>query len=419
MGNKLTLFKVGVKDKNINDYRDTSPQEVDHIKELASQYQGLKITHVNATALGGGVAEMLKSLVPLQNSIGLASEWYVIPPEDVFFEVTKSIHNYLQGKEGVLSKKQRNIYLEHNKKIARLLEGLETDILFIHDPQPAASLSFMQEGQRPKHCIWRCHIDTTKPNDQVWDFFQPFWDVFDHYIFTLKDYAHSDFSSEKLSFITPVIDPLSEKNKAMRRDDALELLKKYGIDVKRPFVSQISRYDPWKDPIGVIDAFMMAKEEIPDLQLILTAQMADDDPEGLIMFEKVKDHSYGKDDIRLIVNDENNELLVNSLQSASTVIMQKSIREGFGLTVTEAMWKKSVVIGGNVGGIKLQIDDGVNGFLVNNVEQAAQRLIYCLQHQDELPEMGEKAKLKVKENYLTPHLMIEHLRLIDSLLSSS
>ncbi len=405
------LQRVNYSPKRLADYRSITPGVVDKIRQLAKSLQGLKMVHLNATPLGGGVAEMLRCSVPLQRDIGLDSTWYVIPPKKSFFEVTKEIHNFMQGKAGDLTEKQKKIYLDYNQQIAGLLAKIKADVFLVHDPQPAAALSFLKT-QKPKLSIWRCHIDTSHPNKSVWNFLMPYLKSYDHFVFTMPDYIHQDFPLEKVSFITPVIDPLSEKNKLMAKTKAKQCLRKFGIDIRKPLITQVSRYDPWKDPRGVIDAYRLAKKKIPRLQLALVAQKANDDPEGEKVYQEIKDYAQNGEDIFLLVNLPNNDRAVNAFQAASDIVLQKSTREGFGLTVTEAMWKKAAVIGGNVGGIKLQIEDGVNGFLVNSFQEAAERIIYLFKNPQIKKKISRAAHDSVKSRFLMPHNLLNYLNLL-------
>lgn len=395
--------------KKISDYEPLVPEVLHSIESLVGNYKGLNIAHVNATAVGGGVAEMLQSVVPLQRDLGMNSHWYVIPPRADYFEVTKLIHNFLQGKEGELTQEQKAIYIEHNQLIASLLDEINADILIIHDPQPAAAISFMKK--RPKLCIWRCHIDTSTPNDKVWQFLYPYLEKFDQFIFTTKEFAHQDIALEKINLLTPCIDPFATKNKLIDKNEAINILKSLGVDTTKPLITQVSRLDPWKDPKGVVDAFVLAQKQVPDLQLAFVANMASDDPEGAVIAAEIKEYCKDKSGIHFFINLADNDLQVNAFQTASNVIIQKSIREGFALTVTEAMWKGTVVIGGNVGGIKLQITDGKNGFLVNSPQEASKIIIYAINNTDKVKEMGQAAHEKVKNNFLLPHLILNELNL--------
>lgn len=410
------LQKIICAPKHLEDYSLLLPDTVHKIRSLAKPLQGLRVVHISATPFGGGTAEILRSVVPLQQDIGLNSIWYVIPPNDAFFEVTKQIHNFLQGKEGKLDDTQKKIYLEYSNFLAELLVEIKSDILVVHDPQPAAALTFLN-GQKPPLSIWRCHIDTSTPNQEVWDFLLPYLKTYDHFIFTMDQFAHHDFPTEKFTTITPAIDPLAVKNIAMKKEDAKRYIAKFGINVNKPLIAQISRLDPWKDPQGVIDAYRLAKQEFPDLQLALVAQMANDDPEGEIICQQIKNHIQGEKEIFVLVNLPDNDQAVNAFQVASDIILQKSIREGFGLTVTEAMWKKAAVIGGNVGGIKLQIEDGQNGFLVNSPQEAAEKIIYLLKNSQVKEKISQAAHETVKNKFLIPYNVLNYLNLFNKLLA--
>jgi len=338
------LKQVHYRSRKFDDYLRLTPEVVNKAKQIARSLQGLRITHLNATALGGGVAEMLRCIVPLEKDLGLKSKWLVIPPDESFFEITKKIHNLMQGQPGNLTKKEREIYLSYNQKIAKWLLKKPTDILIIHDPQPATVLKYLGK-RKPPVSIWRCHIDTACPNRKMWHFLRPYLEPYDHYVFTTNKCANGDFPKNKLSFITPVIDVYSLKNIKSSVGEARFYLKRFGIDIKRPLLTQISRLDPWKDPVGVIDAYRLAKEKIPELQLALVAQMSIDDPEAKIVQKKIERYVGNDPDIFLLINLPKNDVAVNAFQTASNIILQKSIREGFGLTVTEAMWKGAVVIG--------------------------------------------------------------------------
>lgn len=411
-----TLSKIDCPPKYLGDYYPTLPEVVQQIRKLGRPLRGLRVAHVNATSLGGGVAEILRSLVPLQRDIGLDSNWYIIPPNEKFFEVTKQIHNFLQGKEGDLTDEQKKIYLDHNSEIAGLLAKLKVDFVIVHDPQPAASLIFL-DGQRPPFSIWRCHIDTSQPNKAVWNFLLPYLKAYDHFVFTMPEYTNEDFSTNKVSIITPTIDPLSPKNKLHKKSWAKKYLTRFGINPQKPLITQVSRFDPWKDPWGVIDAYRIAKKEMPHLQLALVAQMASDDPEGVKIYEDVKKYAKKEEGIFLLTNLPSNDLAINAFQGGSDIILQKSTREGFGMTVTEAMWKGAVVIGGNVGGIKYQIKDGFNGFLVRSPKEAAEKINYIFKNPAVAEKISHAAHLSVKNKFLTPHKILNYLKLFALLLS--
>ncbi|MCR4305545.1 MAG: glycosyltransferase [Candidatus Daviesbacteria bacterium] len=414
----MILQKITSPSRQLDKYRVFAPQVVEEIREISRSLQGLKVVHLNATAVGGGVAEMLRSEVSLQQDIGLDSSWFVIPSNKDFFKVTKKIHNLLQGQPGRLESREEETYLQVNRSIAGFLSNFrpQPDILLVHDPQPAPAVSFLGLN-KPEFVLWRCHIDTTSPNKEMWEFLSPFLNFYDHYIFTLSEYIQEGiFSPDDLSIITPVIDPLSPKNMLMGKKEAKDYIGKLGIDTSKPLVTQVSRLDLWKDPLGVIDAYRLAKLKYSDLQLALVAQSANDDPEGEKLRAEVENYINGEKGIFLMVNLPENDRVVNAFQTASDIILQKSIREGFSLTVTEAMWKGVVVIGGNVGGIKAQIQDGVNGFLVNSIEETAERIIHVLDHLHIRENIGKYAHESVRSKFLLPHATLKFLKLFEKML---
>lgn len=384
------------------------------IKQKSQALQGKKITHVNATANGGGVAEILTSLIPLLNSLGLEASWYVIQPDKDFFAVSKEMHNFLQGKQGTLSEKDKEIYLKKNREIAAATTKIDTDLWFIHDPQPAAAVAF-NPNLHPS--IWRCHIDTSYPNPDVWNFLLPFLESYDRTVFTMRRFIGPSLDYTKTRIVEPAIDPLNSKNHHLGREEAQRIVKRFGIDTTKPLVSQISRFDPWKDPWGVIDAYRLAKKTFPGLQLALVGVLADDDPEGQVILADLKKYAGNDKSIFILSNlDGVGSVEVNAFQSASALVIQKSTREGFGLSVAEAMWKKRVVIGGRAGGIAEQIEEGKNGFLVTTAAQAAEKIVWVLEHPKEVAQMEEAAYQSVREKFLTPRLLLNHLNLYLELL---
>lgn len=411
-GTSTGFNKIELQQKNLDDYIELCPEIISDIKNLATELKPLRIIHLNATSFGGGVPVLLKSLVPLMVDAGIDAEWYVLPPDDDFFEVTKTIHNHLQGKPGELTAKQKAVYRDYSKKLANLMEEENADVVVFHDPQTIAIPYYMNGNKDNFYKIWRCHIDTSTPNKSTWNSIKPFLGEFDHFIFTMDDFKNEDIPIEKLSLITPVIDPLCVENEEIPKHEALSYLKQYGLDITRPIITQVSRFDPWKDPKGVVDAFMLAKRKHPELQLVFLSQLATDDPEGVRLYEEVKNYVENKPDITIIINPPENGKVLNALQTGSTIILQKSLKEGFGMTVTEAMWKKNVVIAGNVGGIKLQIEDGVNGFLTNSIEETAEKIVYALEHPSVVERIKEEAYESVRSRFLTPHLLYNYLKLI-------
>lgn len=404
------LQRVELSKKSLADYAPIiSKEAMARIRQLADRLQGAKVVHINATAFGGGVAEMLATLVPLMNDVGLDAQWQVIAGSAEFFNVTKAFHNGLQGMELPLTEEMKDIWRKYNQKNAEAFEG-EYDFVVVHDPQPAG-LRYYHGPGRSKHWIWRSHIDTSHPNPAYWQFITPFLQPYDAGIFSMEQYVGKDLQLPQLAIIRPSIDPLSPKNRPLPLAEAQRVVADLGTDLDRPLISQISRYDPWKDPMGVIDAYRLVKEKMPEVQLALMASMASDDPEGWEYLERTKEHAGDDPDIHVTHFERNNDLEVNALQALSHVVIQKSIREGFGLVVTEALWKGKPVVGGNVGGITQQIVDGENGFLVNTVQECADRILYLLQNPEIAKEMGSKAKERVRNNFLTPRQLGDYLTL--------
>lgn len=395
-----------------------SDELFEEVIDLAKNLKGLRVFHVNSTPRGGGVAEILKSLVPLMNGTGLKAEWHNIPPRQKFFDLTKNIHNALQGKEFTFSFEARKLYIRHMEETARLMLDMKPDIWVIHDPQPAGVISFLPNFHPS---IWRLHIDTSHPNRDAWEFFNPYKLMYDKLIFTCSSFIGPTISKKKANLFAPAIDPLMPKNNPLDLKSTRIIVKSFGIKVDKPLAVQVSRFDPWKDPLGVIQAYRLAKKKIPDLQLALLGLfMANDDPEAIKIFREVKRAANHDPDIFLFSNlDQIGSLkvdaFVNAFQTAATVVLQKSIREGFGLTVAEAMWKGQPVIGGNVGGIKLQIEDGKNGFLVSSPEEAAERMIQLIEDPEKRKSMGREAKESIKERFLLPRLLRDYLKLFKEL----
>lgn len=384
-------------------------EEINAIKALANRLSGKSVVHVNSTAYGGGVSEMLRRLVPLMKDVGLEAEWKVIKGEKEFFDVTKAFHNALQGKEIALTQDVKQTYLQYNELNAELLD-LDYDYVVIHDPQPLATISY--SPKKKNKWIWRCHIDLSQPNIEFWSFLKPYLGNYNAYIFSAKKYVKSPLETLNVAIITPSIDPLSDKSKLLPESQILSVLKKYDIDSENPILTQVARFDPWKDPLGVIDTYRKVKEQVPEVQLLLISSMASDDPEGWLYFERTARHAGEDPDIHLLTDLKGvGDLEVNAFQRASDVALLKSIREGFGLTVTEALWKEVPAVGGNVGGIPLQIIHGETGFLVSTVEEAAEKTLYLLKCPREAKEMGKKGRKHVKENFLITKHLKEYLRL--------
>ncbi|MFH1453144.1 MAG: glycosyltransferase [Armatimonadota bacterium] len=414
------LKKVRVKPKSWKPYEGViGKNQIDKLKQLAKKLKKAKILHVNATSYGGGVAEILHNMVPLMNDLGLDAEWRIIEGNNKFFDITKLMHNGLQGCEVPWTPKIRQIYLNQNEYNAKLLKD-KYDFVVIHDPQPAAMLYFMKKfkNKLKGKFVWRCHIDLSNTFMPVWDFVRTYVEEYDCAIFTLKEYLKSQLTVKSIKFIPPSIDPLSDKNKKLTEEMQEKLIRnKCSIRMEDPLLTQISRFDPWKDPMGVMDAYRIVKEKIPKLQLVMLATMASDDPEGMHYLKKAQRHRGKDKDIHLIAEEQgvDNSLDVNAFQSYSDVILQKSIREGFGLTVTEAMWKGTPVVAGNVGGIKIQIANGLNGFLVDSVEECAERVKYPLKHPEEAKKIGQRGRRSVRNHYLIHRHIKDYLEMFLSL----
>ena len=410
------LQQVNAGNKSLADYRSIVRRELyEEIQNLSERLKGVRVLYVNATSFGGGVAEILYTLVPLLRDAGLAAEWGVMFGAESFFNVTKSFHNALQGAPYELTVEDRAIYEEYNRRSAAALED-EWDIVFVHDPQPALLRHFSGGLSPETRWIWRCHIDTSTPNRQVLDYLWPFIKDYDAQVFTMKEYTPPGIDFERLVIIPPAIDPLSPKNMALSADDARYITNQFGVDGERPFILQVSRFDPWKDPLGVIDVYRLVKEEIPEVQLVLIGSMAHDDPEGWDYWYKTVNYAAGDRDIFLFSNLTNvGSIEVNAFQSLADVVIQKSIREGFGLVVTEALWKARPVVASRVGGIPMQITKG-GGVLVDNVPDAAAACIELLKDPEFARQMGRRGKEHVREHYLIPRQMRDNLRLFAKLL---
>jgi trehalose synthase len=383
--------------------------EVEKIRTLAEKISRASVCHVNATSYGGGVAEILHRLVPLMQDVGLAADWKVMEGTNEFFNVTKTIHNALQGMKIPLTEDMKNTYLRFNEMNAEML-NLDYDYVVMHDPQPLAMIKHYHK--RIWKWIWRCHIDISEPNQEFIDFLTPFVKLYDASIFTMKQFVKKSMRTKNPTIIPPSIDPLSNKNKPLSENTVLSILEKYDVKPDNPIVTQVSRFDPWKDPIGVIDVYRIVKKKIPKVQLLLIASMARDDPEGWVYYEKTARHAEDDYDIHLLTDMVGvKDLEVNAFQRASNVILQKSIREGFGLSVTEALWKRIPVVGSSVGGIPLQIVDGATGYLVNTAKEAAEKTLYLLKHSEKAKKMGEEGRKHVLRKFLITRHLKDYLNL--------
>ena len=408
------LDHVDVGPRPLSAYTHIIGEEVvAEIRELAAPLRGARIAHVNATTYGGGVSELLRSIVPLYRGLGIECDWKIISAGPKFFTITKAFHNALQGAPYELKQAARERYLMASTYNAQLLEA-EYDFIIVHDPQPAAMRYF--KGRAGARWIWRCHIDTSQPNETVLEFLLPFLLEYDALVFTMDRFVPPGLEHQRLATIVPAIDPLSPKNMAIDGGICDEIGAWRGIDPNRPLLTQVSRFDPWKDPMGVIDVYRLVRKEVPGLQLALLSTIAHDDPEVWDMYKVLVDEVKGDDDIHLLTNLIGvGDVEVNAFQACSDVVIQKSIREGFGLVVSETMWKGTPVVANRSGGIPLQMGDGVGGFLVDNTEECAERTLYLLRHRDEARTLGLAGRERVRQRFLITRLLADELRLVGSL----
>jgi trehalose synthase len=409
------LQEVSLGQKSLADYTHIAgKQTIERIRELAEPMKGHRVLHVSATAFGGGVSEILYTIVPLMRDVGLDAHWHVIFGKEEFFNATKLLHNSLQGAEETLSEEQWEIFDEINKINAEGLQG-EWDTVIVHDPQPIGLRRGAEE--RGRNWIWRCHIDLSEPNPEPIARLLPMIEEYDATVWHMPAYVPEGVNGHNgVKIIPPAIDPLSPKNMAFSPDDAAFVCRQFGIDVDRPLLTQVSRFDPWKDPMGVIDAYRIVHEQVPEAQLALVGSMATDDPEGWEFFQHTFEYADGDDDIKILNNLNNvGAIEVNAFQSQSDVCLQKSIREGFGLTVTEALWKGRPTVAGNVGGIPLQIADGESGFLVDSSEECAQRCLEILADPELGKTLGRAGKEHARREFLSPRLLRDWMELLAEL----
>ena len=402
------LKKVDLKKKDLSDYyRYLSEEKTKQIERSFKRLEDKKIIHINSTSSGGGVAQILTSLVPLFNSGGLDVNWYKIDAQKSFFETTKKVHHLFQGDEVSLSKQEKDLYLKVNKDIANDLKEIDFDLLVVHDPQPMGCVSFYKKTP----AILRFHLDSSQYSKS---FFDDFIKQYDEVVFSDKKHVIEGVEG---NVFAPAIDPLSDTNKDLKA--SRQIIEDLGVDTGKPLISQVSRFDPFKNPLGVIDIYNKAKKEIADLQLILFGiGGAEDDPEAEEVFKRAKKKADNSKDIYLFFYPEsieeieaNESEIVNAIQRESDVILQNSYREAFGLTVTEAMWKSAPVVGSTGVGIKKQIKDSKNGFIIKNASEGAEKVVGLIKDTDLRTKIGQDAKLSVKKNYLLTRLLIDHLTL--------
>ncbi|MBU1036742.1 glycosyltransferase [Patescibacteria group bacterium] len=417
--NKLIEYQPSQVKKTILEYKKFNTVTYQQIIKSAKKLDGKVVLHINSACKGGGVAELLRSQVAIEQSLDIRSYWFVMQVPERFFAITKKIHNLLQGDSNVLNKKEKDYYLAISHKIGKsltlILDNLKPDIIMIHDPQPLPLILFIPKNLT---AILRLHPDLSHPCLKAINLLKPFITRFNGMILSNSSYSRSFpwLKSKNIRIIMPAIDPLSEKNRLMDMQVAQSILKNYNIDCSKPIISQVSRFDYWKDPLGVVKAYFLAKKKIPELQLILAGFfLAQDDPEALSVFKEVKKFSHGHSGIFLFsdprkLKSVTIDLFVNAVYTASTIMIQKSIREGFGLTITEAMWKGKAVIAGKSQGALVQIKNKKNGIIISSPKEAGTAIVRLLQNNNERLRLGKAAVKSVKRKFLLPRFILENLK---------
>jgi len=441
------LQPVPVSNKDLDDYRPiVGEQRIEEILALAEPLKGARVLHLNATAYGGGVAELLSTLVPLTRSVGIDADWKLMVGAPELWDTTKAMHNLLQGAslisespaqmlaaggpdlgsphifppliEASWNEGMAGIWKRYNELTAHEFDG-EYDYVVVHDPQPAGMLAYLlrlHPRLSSTRFIWRCHIDLTNANEQIWEFLRPYLAPYHAAVFTMQEYVKPDIPVNQIELIAPAIDPLSTKNSELTEDEVRTILTKFGIDPDRPLLCQVSRFDPWKDPLGVIDVYRQVKREFPGVQLAMVGSMATDDPEAWRYYELTARHAGTDFDIHILTNFLGvGNLEVNAFQRAADVVFQKSLREGFALTVSEALWKARPVVATAVGGIPLQVVSGHNGYLVHGTAESAQRTLELLRNPELARQFGHNAREHVRENFLMTRDLEDYLQLFGKL----
>jgi len=393
----------------LEDYRNvTPPGSVDLLYHMSEKVRGKSLLNINSTRSGGGVAEILNRLVPMLNELEIKVGWEIMQGSEGFFRVTKAFHNALQGRDPGISERMYQLYIEENRENAKRLP-FDADMILVHDPQPAALIDY---GDRTGKWVWRCHIDVSHPTRRVWRFLKNYVLKYDAAIFSLPTFAQKLPIPKFL--IYPSIDPLSDKNRELSPTEVNESLDRLGIPRDKPILLQVSRFDRFKDPVGVIQAYRIVKKH-NDCRLILAGGGAADDPEGDVVLQEVREAAGQDPDIHILLLPPDSNIEINALQRAATIVIQKSLREGFGLTVAEAMWKGKPVVGGFAGGITVQIMYYHTGYTVSSVEGAAFRVRYLLNNPEVAQKMGSDAKEYVRRNFLITRQLADYLTLMAAL----
>jgi len=410
------LHKVSLPVADIDKYRLIEARGIiDEVVRLGEELKGLRVCHINSTPFGGGVAELLVCLIPVLRSLGIEADWQIIRGDRRFFTITKGLHNALQGAtfDDINKESTRREYQSHNSSNARELD-LNYDVFIVNDPQPAALRHYLPDSKAK--WIWRCHVDSSEPDDTVWDFLRPYIEEHDAAVFTTEAFIPKNLNIAKVAIMAPAICPLSSKNMFIERYVCRELVENLGFDINRLLITQVSRFDRWKDPFGTIAAYRLAREKIPGLQLALVGSFAPDDPESWDIHAALSAEAMKDGDILIFSNLTGvGNMEVNAFQRASDVIVQKSIKEGFGLVVAEALWKETPVIAGNAGGIPLQMTGELSDYLVDSVEECAEKIVYLLENPAVSERLGKEGKEIVRERFLMPRLARDELNLIKSL----
>jgi len=412
------LHKVSLGTGNIDKYRLIESRGfIDEVVNLGEELNGLRLCHINSTPFGGGVAELLISYIPLLRALGIKADWQIIHGDRRFFTITKGLHNALQGAEykEIKREKTRRAYLGNNEANARELDP-NYDVFIVNDPQPAA-LRHYSPNSKAKW-IWRCHVDSSKPDDAMWQFSRPYIEEYDAAVFTTKEFIPPNLGLANIATMAPAIDAFSSKNMFIKRYMCREMLENLGIDRQRLLITQVSRFDRWKDPFGTIRAYRLAKEKIPGLQLALVGSFAGDDPEAWDLYAAINEEANKDEDIFVFSNLTGvGNMEVNAFQRASDLIVQKSLKEGFGLVVAEALWKETPVIAGNTGGIPLQMPGNLSNYLVDSIEECAEKIVYLLENPAISKRLGQEGKEIIRQNFLMPRLIRDELTLIKSLVA--
>ena len=406
--------RVELKRKTVESYRGIAGDDaVADLRDLASGLRGMRVLEVSSTATGGGVAELLATGVPLLRDLGIDAQWSVIPGDQEFFAFTKGLHNGLQGRPITIHEDERADYLRHNAEYARsLADGW--DVVIVHDPQPAATRALVDHDGGARW-VWRCHVDSSAPDPEAWEFVRPFVEHYDLAVFTLGEFVPKDLRIP-VRLIRPAIDPLSSKNRELPGYLSRETVAELGVDVARPLMLQVSRFDPWKDPLGVVDVWRLVRRDFPSLQLGMVGAMAGDDPEAWGIYRELEDLVRGERDCFLLTNQMGvNAHEVNALQRVADVAIQKSIREGFGLVVSETLWKGTAMVAGRAGGIPAQLQDGVGGRLADGLEDFAGCVSHLLEHPSVAREMGVEGRRHIREQFLVTRLLRDELALLAEL----